>query len=91
MVYELEKLVGKKIKLRDVLILVFVEDGLWGMNFIGWESFVLVLILVFVEDGLWAKEVICKITSPVVLILVFVEDGLWVEAGHAVRLMAVLS
>ncbi len=55
MVYEL---VDKKIRLREfvtVLILVFVEDGLWGLHCQMATKSMFVLILVFVEDGLWEE------------------------------------
>ena len=69
----------RKIKVVYVLILVFVEYGLWEFANPPLRGFYpQVLILVFVEYGLWAWT--STDNWPViarVLILVFVEYGLW--------------
>ena len=62
-----------------VLILVLVEDALWGSKkFSCYLSSIDVLILVLVEDALWEHlKVYIKAESWQVLILVLVEDALW--------------
>ena len=65
--------------IKNVLILVLVEDGLGAVWDVQVRRFGTVLILVLVEDGLGAHQQWKQILhSTRVLILVLVEDGLGV-------------
>ena len=63
-------------KLKDVLILVLMEYGLWPSMYAadGWHY---VLILVLMEYGLWHRTICALATMDQVLILVLMEYGLW--------------
>ena len=71
-----------------VLILVLVEDALWGaFNKYRGNTLPEVLILVLVEDALWVYPDDSKDAGKkIVLILVLVEDALWVVCiGYTIK------
>ena len=63
--------------INGVLILLFVEYGLWRATVNQGAAAIAVLILLFVEYGLWRSESAHLVARWVVLILLFVEYGLW--------------
>ena len=75
------EIVAIKNTIRNVLILVLVEDGLGARDHPRSYGKSRVLILVLVEDGLGEFKKHIQGKSPLVLILVFVGDGLGVAVN----------
>ena len=77
MVSDLNNQVVKNVRVT-VLILVWMEDGLW-LNYAEaeYDGEVYVLILVWMEDSLWPPVLYWNEKQTKVLILVWMEDSLW--------------
>ena len=61
-----------------VLILILLEDTLWGCHKASTAQVLWVLILILLEDTLWGRKVTAWTPNKVVLILILLEDTLWV-------------